>query len=339
MLLFLFFRIGTIILIANFFKRGTPKDDRVYSIIKNYPHLTYKSVQFKSNKSQILKGYIYWKKADKARKGIIVISHGFDQSHIDYINEINYFTNRGFYVMGFDNTGCGESEGESKIGIPQAVIDLDYALKFIEEKDDFKNTPILLFGVSWGGYAVCSLLSNPHRIAGVVSCAGFNSPHEMIKSFLIDSYGLGGRVISFYTNLFDRIRFGKLANITAIDGIKKSTIPILIMHSKDDDTVKLKVSIYEACKILNKPNVTLKIYDNKGHIVYLSDNAIRYYKQKNKEFEELARKYGGYKKIPKDVLDKFKKSIDRKLLNEIDQDIMDYIVKFFDKAIELAKAI
>lgn len=136
----------TTVLYSQAFKRCTSKDDKVYSLVKKYPNLVYKRVQFKSNAGQMLRGYIYYKKNNiEAKKGLIVVSHGFGGTHINYLDEINYFTNKGYYVLGFDNTGCGESEGDSMIGLPQAVVDLDYALRFIEKNNEFKNMPILLF--------------------------------------------------------------------------------------------------------------------------------------------------------------------------------------------------
>jgi hypothetical protein len=43
------------------------------------------------------------------------------------------------------------------------------------------------------------------------------------------------------------------------------------------------------------------------------------------------------KKIPKKVLKDFQASINRKLMSEIDQDMMKQIIEFFDNAIELQK--
>ncbi|ACM60065.1 serine aminopeptidase S33 family [Caldicellulosiruptor bescii] len=328
----------TTVLYSQAFKRCTSKDDKVYSLVKKYPDLIYKRVQFKSNAGQMLRGYIYYKKNNiEAKKGLIVVSHGFGGTHINYLDEINYFTDKGYYVLGFDNTGCGESERDSMIGLPQAVADLDYALRFIEKNNEFKNMPILLFGHSWGGYAVCAVLSYSHKIAGVVSCAGFNSPYEIVKTTAINSYGLWGKVILPYLSLLGKIKFSKLANITALDGIKKSSVPLLVIHSKDDDTVKLENSIFEACKHLNKTNVSLKLFDSKGHDIFLSDNALKYIRQKRNEFKELTSKYGSYKKIPKKILKDFQASINSKLMSEIDQDMMEQIVEFFDNAIELQK--
>jgi alpha-beta hydrolase superfamily lysophospholipase len=335
--LFLFILFSGILTISSYnqsFKRNTPRDNKVDHILKNYPDLNYQSVKFKSNKGQFLKGYIYYKENKETKKGIIVISHGLGGTHINYIDEINYFANRNYFVFGFDNTGCGESDGDSIISLFQAVIDLNHALKFIEKESNFKSLPIFLFGHSWGGYAVCSILLNSNNILGVVSCSGFNSPFEMIKKIFIESYGFLGKIIFLYIDLFEKIRFGKLTTITAIDGINKTTIPILIMHSKDDKVVKLEDSILEKCKNLNKTNVIMKLFDDKEHWIFISNDARKYNEKIKNELKELIKNYGGENKIPKEEIEKFKEKIDYKLASEVDQDIMNQIVEFFDKLVE-----
>jgi uncharacterized protein len=57
---------------------------------------------------------------------------------------------------------------------------LDAALTYINTQEEFVSLPILLFGHSWGGYAVANLLHYDYEIAGVVTVSGANSPMEMI---------------------------------------------------------------------------------------------------------------------------------------------------------------
>jgi hypothetical protein len=58
----------------------------------------------------------------------------------------NYFAQNGYYVFAYDATGTDESEGNGVGGLPQGVIDLDYAISFVEESKEIPDLPIVLFG-------------------------------------------------------------------------------------------------------------------------------------------------------------------------------------------------
>ena len=74
-------------------------------------------VSFSSNKGQILRGYIYRKDDSYTPKALIVFSHGYTNTHNDYLNQIYYFVENGYIALAYDNTGCGMSDGEDMIGL------------------------------------------------------------------------------------------------------------------------------------------------------------------------------------------------------------------------------
>lgn len=74
------------------------------------------------------------------------------------------------------------------------------------------NLPILLFGHSWGGYAVANVLHYDYEIAGVVTVSGTNSPMDMI---LEQGRRMMGGFINMqypYLWLYQRILFGEVAS-------------------------------------------------------------------------------------------------------------------------------
>ena len=58
----------------------------------------------------------------------------------------------------------------------------NHALNHIENSEELSNLDILLFGHSWGGYAVSHVLNYEHDITGVVSIAGVNNPNDFISN-------------------------------------------------------------------------------------------------------------------------------------------------------------
>jgi alpha-beta hydrolase superfamily lysophospholipase len=320
---------GTFVFMLVFFWRKTPNDDNVDGILRRFPDLTYEKVQFASNRGQMLKGWIY-RKGDGLKKGVVVFSHGLGGTHIENINQIDFFAERGFVVFGFDNTGSGESDGNSMVDLPQATIDLDFALRFIEGREEFVNLPVLLFGHSWGGFAVCTMLSTPHKIAGVVSCSGFDSPSELKQASVGNFLGIFTGAIVSTANLFSRIRFGSKANRTAMESLAAATAPVLIIHSKDDDVVAFQCSILDACRRLDKPNVTLKLLEHKGHYVFSSDNAVRYRKQVDAQLKKL---YFSVLQVYGKVTERHETGVDWNRLRELDRDVMQQIAEFLEMAV------
>ena len=106
---------------------------------------------------------------------LIVIVPGYRAIAADYAEQAEYFCNQGQSVFCFDATGSGDSEGNSSVGFSQILFDLEGALSYIKERENFGCENLVLFGHSRGGYAACCALENNEDIAAVISVAGINS--------------------------------------------------------------------------------------------------------------------------------------------------------------------
>ncbi|WP_026884748.1 alpha/beta hydrolase [Clostridium akagii] len=209
-------------------------------------------MSFPTSNGVELSGYIYTGTNTINPKAVIVFVHGFGGTHQwgQYLREFEYLIDNAYLVFSYDNTGCGISQGINIVGLSQSIVDLDHALTFIEHKQKLR---ILLYGHSWGGFTVVSSILNiNHNVVAVVESSGFNSGKEMV---LERGKGMVGNliyVLSPFISLNELIRFGKYSNYTAINGINRSIIPVLIMHSEDDKDVPYKLSIVnKASKITN----------------------------------------------------------------------------------------
>ena len=128
--------------------------------IDEFDGLNVKRHTFTSDQGQKLVGYKYYKTLEYM-KGVVVISHGLGGGgHNSYMDVADFFTSNGYVVFAYDATGNDESRVVSIFkGIPQGLIDLDYAIQFVKQTSDFDGLPIMLFGHSWGGYSVGSVLN------------------------------------------------------------------------------------------------------------------------------------------------------------------------------------
>ena len=238
--------------------------------------------EFSSNKGQKLTGYMY--SAGENQRGIIVIAHGFGGGgHNSYMDCANYFARHGYYVFAYDATGNDESEGEGVGGLPQGVIDLDYAISFVEESGNFPELPIVLFGHSWGGYSVCSVLTYHPEVKAVIACSGFNSSSDMFEA---EGKKQAGNVIYLmmpFVKLHEGIKYGNYASNTALDGFSATTASVMIVHSSDDNVVPTEYG-YDIYHEKFKDDPRFILLENKGHNYVYDDNT--YVDEFNAEFDK-----------------------------------------------------
>ena len=113
----------------NFGERYETAEWMAYSV-SEFKGLKVKECSFTSNSGQFLAGYQYFKE-DQPCKGVVVLAHGLGGGgHNTYMDVADYFTSNGYLVFCYDATGNDKSEGDSVEGLPQGVIDLDYALRY-----------------------------------------------------------------------------------------------------------------------------------------------------------------------------------------------------------------
>jgi len=255
---------------------------------KEYPP---ELLKFKSGEN-MLQGYLL---GAENKKGLMVVVHGLGAGAEGYLNEILYFVKHGYQVFAYDNTGYHLSEGKNSVGLPQAVEDLNAALDFIEGEERFAKLPVYLFGHSWGGYSVCAILNFKHRVNAVVSVSGFNNPNKMIREWARRILGKWSYLVIPFMVLHQRSSFGKKLDITAVAGINKAGIPVMLVHGSKDPTVRIDGSAIISCKEeITNPKVQYILWEKEsqnGHLDVLYEVAARQYGfQISQQYKELLKK-------------------------------------------------
>nr|MDE5884374.1 lysophospholipase [Oscillospiraceae bacterium] len=261
---------------ANFNRRFEISEEQEIDI-DDFDGLQRTKYKFSSDKNQKLTGYMY--SSGENQKGIIILAHGFGcGGHNFYMNCIDCFAQNGYYVFAYDATGNGESEGKNIGGLPQGVIDLNHAISFVEENTEFPNLPIALFGHSWGGYSVCSVLTYHPEIETVIECAGFNYSSDLLEFEGKKQVGIGIYIMLPFMKLHECIKFGEYASNSAMDGMENTEADIMIVHSQDDDTVPTAYGydlFYE--KYNNNPRFSFVLYEENGHNYFCFDQFVDFY--------------------------------------------------------------
>ena len=278
-----------------------------------------------------LKGYYY---ESKAKRGIIIVSHGLKAGADDYIPLIKYVVKHGFDVFAYDVTGTYDSEGDNTVGMCQAIIDLEGAIKYVQSSHMFGNLPIFLIGHSWGAYAVASVLSLCKGISGCAAISGMNNGCNMMVDKATQYVGKIGAVPGPLFEEYQRMLFGDYVNCNAVAGINSKPIPVLIAHGVTDKTITYNTQSIVAHKeeITNKK---VQYYIGKGihgghDDIWHSKEAYIYQREVESDIKLLTFEKG------RDLTDKEKqdyyKHVNHELYSAPNEELLDKIIAMFESA-------
>ena len=190
--------------------------------------------QFYSGENQ-LTGYYYGLQDPQQAHGLVVLVPGFCAGGDDYLWQIRELLDYGWGVFTFDSTGTLNSQGKNQVGFPQAVPDLEAALKYVEKNGRFGYNELVLIGHSRGAYAACCVLGQDWDVSAVVSISGVNSAMEAVMQMSTNmvgpiSYGNYG-----FLWLYQAMLFGKdTVNLQAAQVLSQEDVPVLVVHGSED---------------------------------------------------------------------------------------------------------
>lgn len=301
-------------------------------LMSDFKGLTRERYTFKTNNRNTLVGYTYIYK-DLKPKALIVFAHGFGGGgQTSYLDIIDYLASQGYVVFAYDATANDESSGEGLRGFPQAVIDLEQAIKFARGLKQYSKLPLVLFGHSMGAYSVSNVLNFYPNVKCVVAASGFNKSSEIVKQHANEfDEGQADEVIP-YIDTYEEIEFGKYAKYTSIEGFKNTKANILIIHSEDDEVIPISsgLDLYKK-ELKGISRISYIRLKNSGHgEVFYSQEGKKYCKLLNQTYKKLVKQ----KETTPELLDQFKNSIDRdRYTRMIDIKLFENITKFIDSNI------
>ena len=309
--------------------------------LEDFGGLECREYSFPSDRGQKLAGYLY--SAGEDQHGIVVIAHGFGGGgHNSYMDCANYFAQNGWYVFAYDATGTDKSEGEGVGGVPQGVIDLDYAISFVEEQDELSSLPVVLFGHSWGGYCVCSVLNYHPEVKAVIECSGFNASSDMFESGGKSQAGNLIYAMTPFVKIYEWIKYGKYARNTALDGFASSDASVMVVHSADDDVIEIGYGYDKYYKkYKDDPRFTFVRFEDKGHNDIFNDQENTYKDEFNDGFNHWLETLDYDYKIDenkdrfiKDKADYITENLDHaRWSDRLDEDLMASFLDFYEKAV------
>ena len=310
--------------------------------IEDFSGLACEEYSFPSDKGQMLAGYLY--SSGEEQKGIVIIAHGFgDGGQNSYMDCACCFAQNGYYVFAYDATAMDKSEGEGLGGVPQGVTDLDYAISFVESDNEIPDLPIVLFGHSWGGYCVSSVLKYHPEVKAVIECSGFNRSSDMFESGGKSQAGSVIYAMTPFIRVYERLKYGKYAANTAMDGFESTNAAVMIVHSADDDVIGIEYGLdkyYEKYK--DDPRFTFIRFEDRGHNDIFNDPDDTYKDEFNAGFdkwlETLDYDYTAEEnkdRFTEDKADYIHENLDHvRWSTRLDDELFAQFLDFYDKAVK-----
>lgn len=239
--------------VLKIFKRFDPVRKNT---VLDLPHV---NVTFKSNGLN-LHGNLF----GENQKGLVVFAHGLGLNSDDYYGITKGFVQNGYQVLAYDSTGTYRSDGINTVGINQSVVDLRAALDYVMSNNDLDKSNLVLCGHSWGGYAVCAILNEykKYPIKKVISLAGSNKASELI----VDSADGAKKLMIPFVFAYHLVTFKQDFFKSALRGINKSQVPVLLVHGTKDEQIDLNTtSIVSHKDQIKNPHVEYFIMEGYGH--------------------------------------------------------------------------
>ena len=198
-----------------------------------------------------LKGRLYsgTDKKDAARTGqsgrkAVIMAHGYRGGPQDLAFPARFFSQRGYDVLLISQRSHGESQGCYICFGQLECRDIKEWIYFLQKKLG-RDTVIFLYGVSMGATSVMMAagLDLPPQVRGVIADCGFTGFGSMAKRMLKKSFHLP--LWPFYPladKIFRRKTGGSFAASTE-DALKKSMLPLLLIHGREDHFVPPEMSL------------------------------------------------------------------------------------------------
>ena len=268
-------------------------------------------VEFKDGKNT-LRGYLYHK-GDYDDKKIIIYAHGMFSNHNAYMQDICYFAERGYLVLGFNYLGVSDSDGKNLKAFGSSIEGVDAAINYVKSQDDLKDKDIYVVGHSWGCFATCNIVKFHPEIKGIAALAPFVSVYKIVRCSLPKAI----RFITPMVTLIDFVCGGKYSRCNSIKSLNGYKGKALLIQSTDDLVVnydKAGVGLIKN-KATNK-NIIYQIEENKGHQPHYTLDGIKLMH----EYEAKARTLSG------ENLKNYKHSCDFHKMGELDSRVMDLII-------------
>jgi len=175
---------------------------------------------------------------------LAICFHGYRSTSIrDFCGGARLAMEQGHNVLLVDQRAHGESDGHTiTFGIRERQDCLDWVRWGVERFG--RDIPILLYGISMGGATVLMAadVGLPDNVRGIIADSPYSSPCEIIRKVCGDMKYPPALAMPFIRAAARLFGGFSLTEHTAVEAVKNTSIPIMIIHGEDDRFVPCSMS-------------------------------------------------------------------------------------------------
>ena len=191
-----------------------------------------------------------------------LLVHSYRTDHLTMERFGQFYINKGFNILYPDNRAHGNSGG---IYIGMGYLDrLDLLswIQYILSLDP--DAEIIIHGLSMGASAALMLSSLPdnslNNVKVIIADSGYSSAEKYLSDKLKQRFGLPSFPLIPIANIAFKVFAGYyLKDASAIESVRHSMIPTLIIHSKEDQSVHVS-NAYNLYENLNSKKELLIVH-------------------------------------------------------------------------------
>ena len=239
-----------------------PYHSTITSCVDQVLEVPYETVEVVSYDGLRLRGR-YYHLTDGAP--LILFFHGYRCSSLRDGNGIFLYTRKlGYNVLLIDQRAHGNSEGKTiTFGIKERF-DCKKWVEYVVERFGTKQK-VYLCGLSMGAATVlmASDVGLPENVIGILADCPYSSPKEILCT-VMRNLGFPAKPTYYLAKLSAKLigRFD-VEETSALEAIRNSQIPTLIIHGDSDDFVPCSMSM--DCQMAGEDHVELLLIKRAGH--------------------------------------------------------------------------
>lgn len=196
-------------------------------------------------------------RAKQKNDNVIIMFHGWTGiSFFDFSCIVRLYYEKGYDVLLVDQRAHGDSEGKyTCFGVKERHDVLSWVNYAIDLYGN--GVKIVIEGISMGASTVlmASGLPLPPNVVGVIADCGFTSAADEFTHVLARNYHMKPFPFLYTANVYAKLLAGfGFWDVSAEEEVRKSTLPLLLLHGVEDDFVPVDFSrrVFRASNSKNK---------------------------------------------------------------------------------------